>query len=52
MNKPCRNSERSLNGAWLAVGAGVGVAVRNVALGLGIGVALGTALGFVLRPGK
>jgi len=30
------------------VGAGIGVAIENIAVGVGIGVALGTAIGVVL----
>ena len=43
-----QKSTPSINGAWIAIGAGVGtalgVAIGNIAVGLGVGIAIGVAL--------
>ena len=46
--------QRKNPGLWLAVGitigAGVGVALKNIALGVGLGVAFGCVLNALRRP--
>ncbi len=56
MNERSPKENRVFNGAWLAIGIGVGVvigaATKNVALWICIGVALGTALSFAVPKMK
>ncbi len=33
-------------GAWVAIGAGIGVAIDNIALGVGLGIIIGAGIAF------
>jgi hypothetical protein len=54
-NGPDDKSKKMI-GMWLgigvAIGAGIGVAIKNIAVGAGAGVAVGAAIGILLSRRK
>jgi hypothetical protein len=52
-NNDAQKSGPPINGAWLAIGVGVGaaigVAMGNIAVGVGVGAAIGAALSVAMK---